>query len=209
MADSKLSARAPFDKLAFPSAPGRGVIVTDRDGLGLATVLVRKGQLTLLSQRIRQRFGIALPRGPQRVASGAIAFAATGPEGWLATCEEGENSFAESLKEAVGDAASIADQSSGYALLRLSGPHVRETLAKILPLDLHERAFQTGNVASTITSHIGATLWRLEDAADGSPVFEVAVFRSLAGSFWHALATSAAEFGLAREERNPNATTRC
>jgi sarcosine oxidase gamma subunit len=51
-------------------------------------------------------------------------------------------------------------------------------------------------VASTVASHIGITLWRLDDAADATPVFEVAVFRSLAGSFWHALAQSAAEFGL-------------
>ena len=92
--------------------------------------------------------------------------------------------------------ASVSDQSSGYAILRLSGPMVRDTLAKILPIDLHERAFEPDRVASTTASHVGATLWRLADAVDGSPVFEIAVFRSLVGSFWHNLASSAAEFGL-------------
>jgi len=92
--------------------------------------------------------------------------------------------------------ASVSDQSSGYALLRLTGPKLRDALAKMLPIDLHERAFATGDVASTLASHVGVTLWRLEDGADGSPVFEIAMFRSLAGSFWHALTSSAAEFGL-------------
>ena len=71
----------------------------------------------------------------------------------------------------------------------------------MMPLDLHERAFQTGAVASTIALHVGATLWRLADGADGSPVFEIAVFRSLAASFWHSLVASAAEFGFISEER--------
>jgi sarcosine oxidase subunit gamma len=43
---------------------------------------------------------------------------------------------------------------------------------------------------------MGVTLWRLPDAPDGSAVVEIAVFRSLARSFWHALAQGAAEFGL-------------
>jgi sarcosine oxidase subunit gamma len=75
-------------------------------------------------------------------------------------------------------------------------------LAKILPIDLHPRAFAPGDVASTTASHIGATLWRLEDSAEGLPVFEIAVFRSLAGSFWDTLTRSAAEFGFVTRETN-------
>jgi methylglutamate dehydrogenase subunit D len=200
MADSNLTAAAPFTGLAISCVAGRGVAVADRDGMGLATVLVRNGQHAVLRQRVRERFGIELPRGPRRNACGAIAFAATGPTAWLATCEENGNSFAPGLKEAVGDAASVADQSSGYAILRLTGPHLRDTLAKMMPLDLHEGVFQTDSVASTIALHVGATLWRLDDAADGSPVFEIAVFRSLAASFWHGLVASAAEFGVVVSE---------
>jgi methylglutamate dehydrogenase subunit D len=100
------------------------------------------------------------------------------------------------LKEAIGDLAAVSDQSSGYAILRLTGPKVRDTLAKMLPIDLHERAFAAGDVAATNASHVGVTLWRLDNAADGSPVFEITLFRSFVGSFWHTLASSAAEFGL-------------
>jgi methylglutamate dehydrogenase subunit D len=161
-------------------------------------VLVRKGCHAQLTQRVRERFGMELPQGPRRTAAGAVALSGIGPHAWLATSERHGHRFTQLLQEAVGDAASVADQSSGYAILRMTGPKLRETLAKILPLDLHPRGFLPGDVASTLASHVGATLWRLEDI-DDLPVFEIAVFRSLAGSFWHTLTDSAAEFGFVSE----------
>jgi sarcosine oxidase subunit gamma len=43
----------------------------------------------------------------------------------------------------------------------------------------------------TVIAHIGAIVWQ-----GGENRFAIAVFRSYAGSFWHWLAASAAEFGL-------------
>jgi methylglutamate dehydrogenase subunit D len=189
-------ARAPFVDAHAVSGSGRGVIACDRDGLGLATVIVRHRQLEALAHRIRERYGIELPRGNVRKEARGVAFAGLGPETWLATSEKGGNEFSASLREEIGALASISDQSDGYAVLRLTGGKVRDTLAKLIPLDVHPRAFKPGDVASTVASHIGITLWRLDDAVDATPAFEIAVFRSLAGSFWHALAQSAAEFGL-------------
>jgi sarcosine oxidase subunit gamma len=164
--------------------------------LGLATVAVRKGRLSALSARLGERYGIELPRGHYRTEARGIAFAGTGPEVWLVTQENGGNDFAASLRTEIGALASVSDQSDGYAVLRLAGPKLIQTLAKLVPLDLHPRAFPSGDIASTMASHMGLTLWRLQDRPDGSPVFEIAVFRSLARDFWHALSESAAEFGL-------------
>jgi sarcosine oxidase subunit gamma len=195
MVERLLVPQSPFGTIAAPAA-GRGVIVSDRDGLGIATVLVRNGQADALAARVKDMFGIDLPHGPRRAASGSVAFAGTGPETLLATAENGANAFAASLMETLRDQAAVVDQSDGYAVLRLSGPSVREALAKGVSLDLHARAFAVGDVAATIVSHIGATLWRLDDGKDGSPVFEVVIFRSLASSFWGWLSESSAEFGL-------------
>jgi sarcosine oxidase subunit gamma len=191
-----LAPLAPFTGLAITSAAGRGVIVSDRDGLGLATVLLRKGHAQLLAPRVRARFGIELPSEPRRAGAGNISFTGIGRGAWLASCEKGGNSFAASLKETIGDLATISDQSDGYAVLRVTGPRARNTLAKLLPIDLHPRTFKPGDVAATLAAHVGITLWRLDDGVDGSAVFEIAVFRSLAGSFWHAISESAVEFGL-------------
>jgi heterotetrameric sarcosine oxidase gamma subunit len=190
-----LPMRAAFADLPTPPSVGRGVIVTDRDGLGLATVLARNGQIGALSQRVREQFGIELPHGPRREAAGQFAMAGTGPAAWLATCEGSGSRFADSLREAIGDLASISDQSSGYAVLQMTGPKLRATLAKIMSIDLHPRAFKVGDVASTAAAHMGATLWRLDDGPQSSPVFEISIFRSFAADFWHVLTDSAAEFG--------------
>lgn len=199
MSDYAFAPRAPFAGLATGSTAGGGVIASDRDGLGLATVAVRKGQLGVLTETVHRHYGVELPRGPYRRQAHGLAFAGIGPETWLATQEHAGNDFAMSLRKNVGATASVADQSDGYAVLRLMGPKLRDTLAKLIPLDVHPLTFKPGDVASTVAAHIGATLWRLEDAFDGSPTFEVAVFRSLADSFWHALSEDAAEFGFAVE----------
>jgi heterotetrameric sarcosine oxidase gamma subunit len=189
-----LSSRAAFAGMSVGTRLGRGVNVADREELALASVLVRKEEATSLEHRVRDVFGIVLPRGPRRVSAGDIAFMGAGPGAWLATHERAGSGFAVSLKEKLGQVASVSDQSDGYAVLRLSGPRVRDTLAKMCPVDLHPRAFGCDEVAVTAAGHIGATLWRLEDAADGSPAFEIAVYRSFAADFWHLLMESAAEF---------------
>ncbi len=184
----------PFAGMSVAPPTNPDVIASDRDGLGFAMVLARKNKGAALSQRIREYFHIELPQGPHRTSAGDLALAGTGPGAWLATRDRGGNAFALSLMEAIGDLACVSDQSDGYAVLRIGGPKVRETLAKMFSIDLHPRAFKPGDVAVTVAAHIGATIWRLEDS-DGAAAFEVAVFRSLAAGFWHALADSAAEFG--------------
>ena len=88
--------------------------------------------------------------------------------------------------------ASVVDQSHGRTLLRVTGPHVRDALAKGVAVDLHPRAFKTGDAAATLVSHIPVQLWQIDDR----PTYEFAVARSLAQSFWHWLEASAAQYGL-------------
>lgn len=173
-----------------------GVFVCERSGLGIATVLARKAAVEALLLRVHQQFGVELPQAPCRVSSGNVAFVATAPSAWLATCENKPNVWATSLRETTAGLASVADQSDGYTVVRLSGAKVRQTLAKLVPIDLHARVFKVGSAAVTVAAHVGILLWRLDDAADGSPTFEIALFRSFSESFWHALTESAAEFGL-------------
>ena len=76
-------------------------------------------------------------------------------------------------------------------MLRLSGHGVREILCKLVAIDVHPRAFEPNAVAVTAAGHVGVILWRREDGDDESPVFEIAAYRSLADSFWRALAHAA------------------
>jgi sarcosine oxidase subunit gamma len=174
-----------------------GLILSLRDEFGCATVAVRRDMHAPLQQRIKAAYGIDLVPAPRRVAFGKVAFLGIGPSTWLAMQHDGDNRFAHSLKQFIGNAGSVADQTDGYIVHRMSGPQVRQVLAKGFPIDLHERAFAPGDVAVTAVSHIGAFIWRLDDSQDGAPVFEIAVARSLVDSFRRWLGHSAAEFGLA------------
>ncbi|UPJ67267.1 sarcosine oxidase subunit gamma family protein [Bradyrhizobium sp. 191] len=184
------------DGVAASSNPG--VTVSIRDDLGCATIMVRRGADEQLKQRVKTAYGIDLVPGPRRTASGNVAFLGVGPVTWLATQDDGGNGFSVSFKQAVGDAASVTDQTDGYVIHRVSGPRVRQALARGFPIDLHNRAFAPGAVAVTAVSHLGAIIWRLDDLEDGTPVFEIAVFRSLVDSFRRWLDDSLAGFGLAR-----------
>src|SRR6185312_3255620 len=135
--------------------------------------------------------GLELPEGAERVAAGSIAFAGTGPGAWLASRENGHETFAAFLSGIIGDLAAVADQSDGYGVLRLSGARVTAILSKLVPLDLDARAFKPGHVATTVAAHVGVVLWRLDSSDCPLPCFEVAVRRSVTGSFWDALLTSA------------------
>jgi sarcosine oxidase subunit gamma len=176
-----------------------GVIAQEREGLGLAKILVRKNAATALAQQVQTHLQCALPTSPRRTGGNDIAVMGIGPGSWLAMRENGGNDFAESLKGILGACAAISDQSDAYRVVRLTGPHLRAALSKLVPIDIHERAFKVGDVAETVAGHVGILFWRLDDAT-GSPVFDIAVARSFFVSLRHALTQSAAEFELAWEE---------
>lgn len=199
MADP-LAPRSPFDGLLRDrGAASPGVRVADRHGLGIASVIAYRDTGADLAALVRDRHGIDLPATPRRATADGTAFIGIGEGRWLATGEAGGNRFAAGLATALDGLAAVADQSDGHAVLRLSGPALRRVLAKGVNLDLHPSAFAVGDAAATAIAHIGVVLWRLEDLPDGAPVFESALFRSMAGSFWHWLASSAGEYGLGVE----------
>ena len=148
MSESTFTARPAFHGLLRPAGEGRGVIVMERSGLGLATVVARKGRAGPLAARVKERLGVDLSAGRRQDTSGALSLMGTGPGIWLATHEQGTTPLLSALRENIGDLAAVSDQSDGYAVLRLTGPDVREALAKFVFIDLHPGAFSVGSVAS-------------------------------------------------------------
>lgn len=185
-----LLAEAPFLELPLKGIRHGELVVSGRHDLGLVTLAARKAQNTTLASCVREHFQVELPLGPFRAAAGEIAFASLGPGAWLVTHERGYRVLVDALKPAVSDIASIADQSDGLAVLRLSGSGVRDTLCKLVSLDLHARVFDVGTVACTTVAHIASILWRLSDCDDGTPVFEIAIHRSFSEYFWRVLSAS-------------------
>jgi sarcosine oxidase subunit gamma len=181
-------------------APGRhgrrvgdpGVIATELGKVGLALVTARKGQRALVAEAVRATFGAELPDAPRRAAGRDIAFIWSGPDQWLAHVVPAPTAGMEAVLTPLAGMAALVDQSHGRTVLRVTGPRVRDALAKGFPIDLHPRAFGPGDTAVTSVAHIGAQIWQ----TDAAPTYEIAVARGFALSFWHWLEASAAEYGL-------------
>lgn len=171
---------------------GDGARVVRRIGLGLATVIACKGRDADLLAALRDLIGVAPPTTP-KVAKGKGNLVWSGPGQWLLVTERAGEIAPIALK--LAGLAAVSDQSDARAVLRLSGPRIRDALAKGCPIDLHQRAFKTGDAAQTAISHIGVQFWQVDDA----PTYDVTVARSMIGSFWSWFDASAAEFGYSVE----------
>jgi sarcosine oxidase subunit gamma len=169
-----------------------GVTATEVRSVGLVLMTARKGRRTSLAETVRSTYGVELPGTPRRVAWRDIAFIWSGPDQWLARMEPAPAAGMEAVLAPLAGMASLVDQSHGRTVLRVTGPKVRDALAKGCPIDLHPRAFKAGDTAVTSVAHIGVQLWQTDDA----PTYEIAVARGFALSFWHWLEASAAECGL-------------
>lgn len=191
MGDDTISAFAPFvDALSV----GQGTVrVEEPRTTGIATVMARAGQTAAFVDRAAALYGVAPEDDPRRVSANGVAFAGTGPGAWLMLREDATPDWAAGAATALDGVASLIDQSSGYALLRLSGEDAARLLQAGLFVDLHPAAFPSGSVAVSVIAHIGVILWRL----DGEDGFEIAIFRSFASSFWHWLTTAASAMDIA------------
>jgi sarcosine oxidase subunit gamma len=175
----------------YGRAGATGLLIEERTDLALASVISKRGKRFALVNAVNTAFGVALPDGPRRATRGAVTFAGTGPDQWMASAEGSEAAgFAAKVRARIGPFAAVSDQSDARLVLRLSGPRVRDVLAKGVPVDLHRKAFKPGDVATTIVAYIGVQIDMLDDAT-----YQLTAPRSMAESFWSWLTASAAGFG--------------
>ncbi len=188
-----LHQRSPLIGVLVPGRSGEpsgppGVLVHEHPPAGCAHIAARTGCLPALAEAMRD-IGIAVPDRPAWSEGGGLRAVWVGPERWLVW---GSGDVERALRDRLGPLASISDQSDSRVVLRLSGPRVRDVLAKGLPIDLHPRAFRTGQAAVTLAAQIGVVIWQVDDA----PAYDLVVARSYAGSLAEWLVGAAAEYGL-------------
>jgi heterotetrameric sarcosine oxidase gamma subunit len=193
-----VSAPEPVSQLSAHMQPGRfgadggtPVQLSERR-FAISQVMGRKGQDAALRGAVSHALGVDLP-GPERSAMSATTTAIwIAPETWLILRDGTQGgALAHELSAACGDTASIADQTWGKSVVRLSGARARDVLAKGCRIDLHPRMFAPGKSAVTPIAHIHAVLMQVNAA----PTFDIIVPSTLARDFVEWLRLSAAEFG--------------
>lgn len=82
------------------------------------------------------------------------------------------------------------DVSHSRTHIRTTGPQAVEFLNRHFPLDLREASFPVGAVASSMTHHVGCTLWHSEHG------YELFIPRGFAMTLWEGFIESAEQFGV-------------
>ncbi|WP_379067096.1 sarcosine oxidase subunit gamma [Mesorhizobium sp. UC74_2] len=185
-------------------APGRiglasgdaGIAMAEIGGFSLVQVMARRGQVANVAKAAKRVWGVLPPEKPGAVAGKGVTLIWTGPDQFFVLSAGNVPDPVPPLAAVFDGMASLSDQSGGRCLIRLSGARVRDALAKVSSIDLHDAVFLVGAAAATSIDHTGVNLWRESDAADGSPVYSLLVFTSFADSLWHTLADAAAEYGI-------------
>lgn len=175
------------DQLPDHFAPGRYGKTDGRPG-----VQVRERRICLLASVIARRGAVpAAAAAIKRLADGEpLTVLSVGPGHWWIESASSSRS-ADDLQTVFEGSASVFDLTDSRVVFEMSGPRIRDALAKMLPIDLHPTVFKTGDVAVTSASHIGVTIWQTAD----EPCYRLAVARSYCGSFWRSFVASAAEHG--------------
>jgi sarcosine oxidase subunit gamma len=171
-------------RLASLPPSGRG---DNRDSLPP----VRVGRIPAISL-VQQCLGLALPTAPGWVEANGATLLWQAFDEWLLLTQDGaQDALLERLHGALaGEHASFVDVSDLYTAFEVSGASSRDLLAKGCALDLHPRAFRTGDCAPCAFARVRVTLRQLDDA----PRFELLVERSYAHYLWDWLVDAAVEF---------------
>lgn len=194
-AAQRLSPRSPFDGLDLPESrgpsDGAGVAIRVARGRSATLIAARPGSAGALGHRLREAVGITLPEPGQCAQAGGVEVLWQGPARWLVLAEA-EAAIEGRLRAAAGSDAAVIDQSGALVSLRLQGSQVRAALAKMLPIDLHPRAFPAGAARSTTGGHIGVHVARPTEDQH----YMLLIPRSSAADFLQWLVASSAEFGV-------------
>ena len=129
-------------------------------------------------QAVRQTLGQSLPVVPNTFTAREHTIYWLGPDEWLLATAPGKEKelTAQLEKSLAGQCYSLVDVTGGQLLIRLSGNHAREALAKGCTLDLHPRIFKAGQCAQTALAKTSMLVALMDDA----PTFDIIVRRSFA-----------------------------
>lgn len=159
--------------------------ITERMDVALASVAARRGRMADLAQAAKAA-GVPLPP-PARHADGSpCATFWVAPEMWFveapfATHEE----IADILVSALGDAASVTEQTDAWVIFDLAAPDLAPFFERLCNVDFP--AVPDGHATRTMIEHLGCYLVR-----NGPGAARIYGPRSSAKSLLHALEVAAA-----------------
>ena len=153
--------------------------------LAIVTALPPQGMITLrgdfvdadLAAIVADTTDTELPEPRKIVLSGSVGLGWMSPDELLILCPHADaDNLVSALSSALtGHHALAVNVSDARAVFTVQGPHAREVIAKLAPVDLAPVAFQPGELRRTRLAQVAAAFWM--DSSDG---FRIVCFRSVA-----------------------------
>ena len=114
-----------------------------------------------------------------------------GPDEWLVTVPLGSERTVEArLRDALEGSFSVVDTTGAQCFANLSGPNLRDVMAKSSPYDFHPRNFPAGRCVQTVFAKATALV-----AANPDGSFDLVFRRSYADYVRRWIADAAREYG--------------
>jgi len=170
--------------------------VTFTDGIAQIAELGPRGMITLrgdqsdkaLQKALKSATGVAMPLQRETITAGDYTVAWMSPDELLIICpyEVALTTQAALSSKLAGSHALAVNVSDARAVFEVTGPHAREVLAKIAPVDLSPDQFGVGKIRRTRLGQVAAAFWMTSE-----DTFNVVCFRSVAQYVFDVLAVAA------------------
>ncbi len=161
-----------------------GLRIMENPSRALVALTIREGQGDVAGVMASTLLGVELPVVSRSVLSNPFSVFWIGPDSWMIDAEyEGNEDLAHQVKQAMGNTASVVEQTDGWCRFDLEGVAEIAVLERLCNADA--ACMKAGDVTRTQIHHMGCFLWR-QDAG-----FTVIGPRSSAKSLHHALITAA------------------
>jgi sarcosine oxidase subunit gamma len=161
------------------------ITITEILDQALASVATRLGQEEPLRAALNKALKLTLPEIGKSTVSGPFSACWTGPEQWMISASHKDHELlAQELKAAVGQTASVVEQTDGWCRFDLSGAALFDLMERLTKAPV--RDMSSGDVIRSTVEHLGVFLWCLDETR-----MAVIAPRSSAGSLHHALVTAA------------------
>ena len=182
----------------------RSPIATERDAVRLAEIAFLTKHILRVDREtgaaaVKSALGLDLPQEPLTSSrSDDAACLWLGPDEWMIVGKD--NPAPDLAKTLAKTHYQLADVSDYYTVIEIAGRRARDALMKLTTLDIHRRAFRTGQVAGSLFGHANAWLWLTGESDDDGPVFQLFVRWSMADYLWCLLAECGREWGMPEEQ---------
>ncbi|SLN72358.1 Sarcosine oxidase, gamma subunit family [Falsiruegeria litorea R37] len=157
------------------------ITITEVVDQAMASVAARCDQAGAVQKALADTTGLTLPEVGQSTEATPFAAFWMGPDQWMVTAPHHSHELlAPELKQVVGDAASVVEQTDGWCRFDVQGAGLHDLFERLSNAPV--RTMEPGETIRTTAEHLGVFLWKL--AKDRMAVIGP---RSSAGSLHHGL----------------------